>query len=86
MDDFLFDLYWFCTEHIRPPELTPERRAARERLKDLERRLREHMGAGFLLDYEEALQQYNRWVVPEIFRAGLCFGARFQLEALRKDV
>ena len=44
------------------------------------------MGAGFLLDYEEALHQYNRWVVPEIFRAGLCFGARFQLEALRKDV
>lgn len=86
MDDFLFDLYWFCTENIRPPELTPERRAARERLEDLERRLREHMGSDFLFAYEDALHQYNRWVEPEIFWAGLRFGARFQLEALRKDV
>lgn len=81
MQDFLFDLFCYCTDRMEPA-CGREYEADRARFAALEREMEARMGPAFREEYEKAEYCLSRWETLAIFRQGLSFGARFALAVL----
>ena len=78
MEQFLYDLYFFCTEAAAPPK-DPEYDASLDALCALEEQIKQALGKDFYRQYDEAAYQLRELESLESFRAGLRFGADFAL-------
>lgn len=81
-EDFLNDLYCYCTEQMEPPPHDPERQKAVNEFLTLEEAIQAALGHDFLTRYQWAEFQANSWQERAAFLQGLRFGARFMLTVL----
>ena len=80
-DDFLSDLYFYCTESLTPPD-GPEERKLRRELGEMEQELTRAMGFSFLSRYQQAMLRSTAWEGEAAFLSGLRLGVRVMLAAL----
>ena len=84
MSGFMAELAMVQTERLLPPR-NREQREADQRRDQLERKIEETLGAGFLNEYIDAFYSSTAWEVTADFRAGLRFGLRLAMEAMAEE-
>lgn len=78
MNDFIRDLYHYCSEQPDPPRTRKQQKIS-EKILRLEDELKQQVGLDLLTRYQCAVDEFYDFQFNEAFLHGIRFGAQFML-------